>query len=95
MPTFSYDFKKDWANEERHGISLAEARGLWDVTHVVIPAKNVKGESRWAILGRMEGKLFAAIFTERNAVIRIISCHRVDGKWEEIYETHVQKREIH
>ncbi|HVC09783.1 MAG TPA: BrnT family toxin [Elusimicrobiota bacterium] len=95
MPTFSYDFKKDRANEERHGISLAEARGLWDETHVIIPAKNVKGEGRWAILGRMEGRLYAAIFTERNAVIRIISCHRVDGKWERIYESQSQKKESH
>ena len=44
MEHFEFDPAKSRLNEERHGVDLEWAQGLWDVTHVIIPAKNVIGE---------------------------------------------------
>ena len=83
---FEFDPEKSRTNEERHGMGLGEARRLWGAAHVVIPAKDVGGESRYAILGKMDGDVYVAIFTKRGAAVRLISCHRADVRWERIYE---------
>ena len=86
MSRFNHDPRKNELNEARHGIGLTEARNLWKTTHVIIPARNVTGENRFAILGKMRGRIYIAIFTMRGETSRIISCHRADTKWEKIYE---------
>lgn len=87
---FEHDPIKNRINEERHGISLFRARELWKDTHVVIPAKDVMGERRCAILGMIEDKVYVAIFTERGDAIRLISCHRADRRLEQVYEKYIQ-----
>ena len=91
MERFDYDPDKSRLNEERHGIDFVDAQTLWDSTHIVIPAKNIKGENRSAVVGKAQGKYYVAIFTMRNEVIRIISCHRADKRWINIYEEYAQK----
>jgi uncharacterized DUF497 family protein len=93
MERFEFDPGKNKLNEERHGVDLAWAMRLWDETHVIIPAKNVSGESRYLILAKLEGKCYAAIFTERREVIRLISCHRADRRLEKIYEDYIRNKE--
>jgi uncharacterized DUF497 family protein len=90
---FEFDPKKIRLNKERHGVDLAWAQELWDEAHVIIPAKNVTGESRCLILAKMEGECYAAVFTMRREAIRLISCHRADRRLERIYESHVRGQE--
>ena len=90
MEHFEFDPRKSRLNNEHHGVDLEWAEGLWDVTHAIIPAKNVKGESRYLILAKIGTKCYAAIFTRRGDAIRLISCHRADRRLENIYENHVQ-----
>src|SRR5262245_15914007 len=49
-PIFEYDPEKNKRNKEKHGVDLLEAQALWDVSHVVVHAKTVGGEARYAIL---------------------------------------------
>jgi uncharacterized DUF497 family protein len=91
MTQFEYDARKSRSNEELHGIDFDAAQEIWETTHVVIPAKSIKGENRFLILGRLRRKIYAAIFTQRGEVIRIISCHRADRRFEKIYERFIQK----
>jgi len=91
MEHFEFDRKKSLINKERHGVDLVWAQGLWEETHVTIPAKKVAGEARYLILAKLRGKCFAAIFTKRGEAIRLISCHRADSRLEKIYESHVQE----
>jgi len=91
MTQFEYDAKKSRSNEEFHGVDFDIAQKLWETTHVIIPAKNVKGENRFLILGQLRRKIYAAIFTQRGEAIRIISCHRADRRFEKIYERFIQK----
>ena len=89
MEHFEFDPAKSRLNEERHGVDLEWAQGLWDVTHVIIPAKNIIGESRFLIIAKIAGKCFTAVFTRRGEGIRLISCHRADRRLERIYENKV------
>ena len=93
MEHFEFDPDKSKSNLKRHGIDFLHAQDLWDETHVIIPAKNVAGESRCVILGKLAEKLYAAIFTRRNEAIRLISCHRADERWERIYGKYIEKKE--
>jgi hypothetical protein len=93
MEHFEFDPKKSQINKERHGIDLAWAQGLWDETHIIIPAKNVSGESRYLIVAKVGDRCYAAIFTKRGEAIRLISCHRADRQLERIYEGYVQGQE--
>lgn len=93
MEHFEFDPAKSDLNKERHGVDLEWAQGLWDVTHIVIPAKNVIGESRFLILAKIGKKCYVAVFTRRGEAIRLISCHRADRRLERIYESYVQSQE--
>ena len=90
---FDYDLEKSRSNSERHKIDFEEAQKLWDGTHVIIPAKHVSGERRFAVLGLIRGKVYMAICTKRSGAVRIISCHRAGKKWEEIYYERLKKEE--
>ena len=92
MEHFEFDPRKSRLNKELHGVDLEWAESLWDVTHVIIPAKNVRGEGRYLILAKIGAKCYAAIFTKRGEGIRLISCHRADRRLEKIYENHVQSQ---
>lgn len=90
---FDFDAQKDRANLKKHGVDFEEAQRLWERTHVIIPTKNVKNENRSAILGAIQGKIYIGIFTEREGMVRIISCHRADKKWEKIFYEYLKKTE--
>ena len=93
MEHFEFDPEKSRRNKEQHGVDLEWAQGLWDVTHVIIPAKNVNGENRSLILSKIDGKCYAAVFTKRGEATRLISCHRADSRLEKIYENQVHRQE--
>lgn len=88
---FDFDPQKNEQNLEHHGIDFGEAQKLWDGPHVIIPTKNVSGENRSAILGVIRSKVYIGIFTERDDVVRIISCHRADKKWERTFYEYLKK----
>jgi uncharacterized protein len=85
-PLFEYDPKKSKKNKEQHGIDLEQAQQLWDVPHVFFPTRPVYGEERFIILGKLEERVYIAIFTHRGSAIRLISCHRADERWVREYE---------
>lgn len=83
---FEYDEKKSILNKEKHGISFEEAKSLWNDTAVVIPAKNIDGEDRYALISNLNDKCYVAIFTIRDEKYRIISVRRCRKKEEGLYE---------
>ena len=91
---FDYDSQKNQSNMARHGVDFKEAQKLWDGDHITIPAKNVSGENRYAVIGRIRYKVYLAVFTERADTIRIISCHRADKKWERIFHDYFKKTRV-
>jgi len=84
---FEFDPNKSETNKEKHGTDFIEAEKLWeDKNLLIIPAKNVKGEKRFALIGSLNGKCWICIFTLRNNAYRIISVRRCRKKEEELYE---------
>ena len=73
---FEFDPEKSAANLAKHGIDFETAQDLWrDLNRLTIPARG-DGEERWAVIGLIEGKIWTAIITFRDGLIRIISVRR-------------------
>ncbi len=84
---FEYDEKKSRINKEKHGIDFVEAQNLWQNENgLIVPAKIVGEEVRYALISIFEGKCFVAIFTLRNEIYRIISVRRCRKNEEKSYE---------
>lgn len=86
MTRFEFDPDKDSLNLDRHGVRLSDAHKLWASPHVIVPAKELLGESRFAILGKVDKVVYVAVFTWRGEAIRLISFHRADKRRIEQYE---------
>jgi len=84
---FEFDNNKSHTNKEKHSISFDEAKLLWqDKNSLVVPAKTVENEDRFALIARLDGKCYVAIFTLRNTSYRIISVRRCRKNEEQSYD---------
>ncbi len=87
---FEFDPEKSAANLKKHGLSLDQARALWEVPAVVVKARTV-GEERFLIIGRLGNKLYSCITTMRGETVRLISARRSHRKEEWLYHEIIQK----
>jgi len=84
---FEFDAEKSWSNREKHGIDFVEAQRLWDdPDYLEIPAKTVD-ESRFLLIGKIDGMHWSAVVTYRMKNIRIISVRRSRREEVEFYES--------
>ena len=84
---FEYDPVKSQINLFKHGISFDEARLLWrDPLRIEIQARSTT-ETRWMVIGKIEGKHWSAIITYRGEAIRIISVRRSRENEVNLYES--------
>jgi uncharacterized protein len=92
---FEFDPTKSEANKSKHGLNFIEAQGLWnDEQLLIIPAKYLEDEDRWAAIGRLDSKHWTAIFTRRADVIRLISVRRARKEEEEFYESQRTRSQV-
>ncbi len=83
---FEYDPRKSASKKDKHGLDFEAAQALWqDAGRIEIDAR-VAGERRVVTIGRIGGKLWAAIFTLRGDNIRLISVRRARDKETEWYD---------
>lgn len=84
---FEWDPDKSDKNKEKHGISFDEAKSLWnDPNGITLKANTSDGEIRLMLIAGTDGKVWAAIFTERDESTRIISVRRARKKEKRLYE---------
>ena len=84
--TFEWDAQKSISNREKHGIDFDTAKNLWlDDKRVEIQIA-FPSEDRWALIAAVEGKMWTAIYTMRNDVIRVISVRRAREREVKLYE---------
>jgi len=82
-----YDEDKSKSNKEKHGIDFVEAQNLWQNEEgLIVPAKIVGEEVRYALISIFKSKCYVAIFTLRDDVYRIISVRRCRKNEEKSYE---------
>lgn len=83
---FEWDADKSSSNKTKHGIDFETAKGLWlDENRFEIRVPHPI-EDRWVVIGKLQKKIWAAIYTVRNESVRIISVRRARKKEAEIYE---------
>ena len=74
---FQWDENKNRANTEKHGISFERAALVFDGPILRFEDnRRGYGEIRYKCIGRIDGELFAVVFTPRNGVVRIISARK-------------------
>lgn len=83
---FEFDDAKSGANQKKHGIDFIEAQKLWQDPDALELSARSENEARALLLAKHDGKLWAAIFTEREDRIRIISVRRARKNEEKIYD---------
>ena len=83
---FEWDEKKSRANKSKHGRDFNTAMELWiDMDRIEIQT-SFQAENRNALIGKIEDKLWTAIFTRRADAIRIISVRRSRKEETKLYE---------
>lgn len=87
---FIYDAAKNQSNASKHGISLEEARGLWQDEHLVEVAARHRAEKRRLVIAKRDGAYWSAIITYRGSAIRIISARRSTEKEKRLYDKNRQ-----
>jgi len=87
--TFEYDPKKAQANQQKHGISFADAESVFFdplAIHDIDP--DSIDEERFIAIGMGSlGLLFVVVYTMRGDVIRLISARRATRQEIKVYET--------
>ena len=84
-----FDPAKDAANREKHKLPLAFGDRIFDdENHLVLPSiREADGESRFKVIGEVDGKLFTGVFTWRNDLPRFISVRRSNKGEERAYHS--------
>jgi uncharacterized DUF497 family protein len=83
---FEFDPAKSASNKIKHGLDFVEAQAIWKGWTIEIPAKNVEGENRYAVLGEISGRAHTAIITYRGGTVRIISVRQSNPTEKAYYE---------
>lgn len=83
---FEWDDDKNSSNKTKHGIDFETAKELWldeNRLEIRVPCPI---EDRWIVIGKLQRKIWTAIYTIRSESVRIISVRRARKKEEELYE---------
>ena len=93
MESFDWDVVKDHINQEKHGISFAQAQYVFSDPNRVI-AKDVShsvGEDRYYCFGQVGGGVATVRFTYRDGIIRIFGA----GYWRRGKRIYEQENQIY
>ena len=84
-----HDPAKAAANLKKHGISFADAEGVFeDSLAVTVEDPDAEGESRFVTIGLGNaGEILVAVWTERGDQCRLISVRRPTRKERKHYES--------
>jgi uncharacterized protein len=84
--TFEWDNEKSCSNQAKHGIDFDAAKALWDDGNRVEIKSSYPLESRRILIGKLDKKLWTAIFTLRGNALRIISVRRARKREVTLYD---------
>ena len=86
LNSFVWDIQKNALNTEKHGVTFEQAVELWSDHSSKELYLFYEGEERWMRIGKLDRKIWVAIFTVRKERIRLISVRRARKKEEDFYE---------
>lgn len=74
---------KDAANREKHGLSLA----FGDPERLeILDVRFDYAEERFIAYGKVQGRVYVCVFTERGAMCRIISVRKANDREKDRYD---------
>lgn len=84
-----FDADKDEINRFKHRLSLAFGGRIFDdPDHTVLPSfRPVDGEDRYKAVGKVDGKLYTAIYVIRGERLRMISVRRSNAREQRDYDS--------
>ncbi len=83
---FEWDDEKSHSNQVKHGIDFDTAKALWDDANRVEIQSPYPLESRTILIGKLDKKVWTAIFTRRRSAIRLISVRRARKREANLYD---------
>ena len=83
---FEWDEQKSETNKSKHGIDFNTATALWDDVNRIDIQSSFSDEDRNILIGKIDKKLWAAVYTQRKNAYRIISVRRARKKEVMLYE---------
>lgn len=76
-----YDPDKDASNQQKHGISLAQASQIdWFTALEKLDDREDYGEDRYTALGFIENRLYCVVYVDRDEKRRIISLRKANSR---------------
>lgn len=82
-----YDAKKDAANLQKHGVSLALANRIdWHEMFCFVDDRADYGEVREIGFAVIEQRLYVVVFVQRDDTMRIISLRKANKREQKQYE---------
>jgi uncharacterized DUF497 family protein len=84
---FEWDDAKAERNLAKHRMSFGKAKEAFSDPNLatVNATREEDGEARFKAIGRIGGRLYAVVYTQRGAVRRLISARRANAKEERSY----------
>jgi uncharacterized DUF497 family protein len=83
---FEFDEAKSRINLAKHGIDFLQAQRLWHDGRLLEVPAHTTDEPRSLVIGRIDGRHWAAVITHRAHRIRIISVRRARPEEVALYE---------
>ena len=84
---YEWDEKKKAANLAKHGLLFEFADRIFADPELIIvdASRQEDGEMRQKALGRVDGDLYVAVYTQRGLITRLISVRRMNPNEEKTY----------
>lgn len=85
--SYEWDPNKARSNLHKHGISFADAVGVFEDESAITIEDEREGESRFIIIGRdFLRRILVVVYTFRGVIIRIISARKATARERKTYE---------
>ena len=92
---FEWDGAKDLLNQEKHGISFGEARGLFESGAdylEIFDTEHSDSEDRFIAIGPIERGIAVVVYTERDEdIIRIIGARWANAREQSLYRSYMDQ----
>jgi len=85
--TYQWDPNKAKSNLQKHGVSFADAVGVFEDENAITIEDDHPKENRFITIGRdFLRRILVVVYTFRGVIIRIISARKATARERKIYE---------
>ena len=85
--SYQWDPNKAKSNLKKHGVSFADAVGVFEDENAITIEYEHESESRFITIGRdFLRRILVVVYTFRGVIIRIISARKATARERKIYE---------